>query len=223
MLRRARVELLCCFGQSLALNLHFHSIFFDGAYLLPETTHEKPEFFEIKALSNEDMADVLFKIVKKIKAYLIQAGYLTEEGELISNSERGGEQEGMLAQLQLASVKNQVAVGERSGKRIRLIKNDLLLNDVNIESPRCVQISGFSLHANVEVEAQKRDQLEKVIRYFTRPPVVEKRLHLLPEGELFYEFKRSWSDGTIGVKFTPLEFIEKLAALVPIPRRNLFR
>ena len=211
------------FGQSLALNIHYHSIFFDGAYLLPETVDDKPVFFGIKSLSNEDLAEVLLKIVKKVKGYLTHEGFLTADGELISDSGSDDQSEDVLAQLQLASVQNQVATGERSGKRVRLIKNDLLLSDVQIESPRCVQVLGFSLHANVEVESEKRDQLEKLIRYFTRPPVAEKRLHLLENGDLFYEFKSSWRDGTIGVKFTPLEFIEKLSAMVPLPRRHLFR
>jgi UDP-3-O-[3-hydroxymyristoyl] glucosamine N-acyltransferase len=34
-------------------------------------------------------------------------------------------------------------------------------------------------------------------------------------------FKRPWTDGTAGVTFTPLEFVERLAALVPAPRAHL--
>ena len=34
-------------------------------------------------------------------------------------------------------------------------------------------------------------------------------------------FKRPWADGTAGVTFTPLEFVERLAALVPPPRAHL--
>jgi hypothetical protein len=36
-------------------------------------------------------------------------------------------------------------------------------------------------------------------------------------GELLYRFTRACSDGTTGIKLSPLELIEKLAALVPPP------
>jgi hypothetical protein len=36
-------------------------------------------------------------------------------------------------------------------------------------------------------------------------------------------FTRPWSDGTIGIKLSPLELLEKLAAIVPLPRVYLVR
>jgi hypothetical protein len=42
-------------------------------------------------------------------------------------------------------------------------------------------------------------------------------------GELIYTFTRPWSDGTTGIKLSPLERLEKLAALVPLPRLHLVR
>jgi hypothetical protein len=38
-----------------------------------------------------------------------------------------------------------------------------------------------------------------------------------------YRFSRPWSDGTTGIKLSPLELIEKRAALVPLPRAHLVR
>jgi hypothetical protein len=38
-----------------------------------------------------------------------------------------------------------------------------------------------------------------------------------------YRFNRSWSDGTTGITLSSLEFLEKLAALVPLPRTHLVR
>jgi len=40
---------------------------------------------------------------------------------------------------------------------------------------------------------------------------------------LLYELRYRWRDGTTHVAFEPLEFLEKLAALVPRPRFNLVR
>ncbi len=38
-----------------------------------------------------------------------------------------------------------------------------------------------------------------------------------------YAFHRPWSDGTTGITLSPLELLEKLAALVPLPRVHLVR
>ena len=51
----------------------------------------------------------------------------------------------------------------------------------------------------------------------------EKRLSLTPSGSIRYQLKTPYSDGTTHVIFEPLDFIAKLAALVPKPRVNLTR
>lgn len=42
-------------------------------------------------------------------------------------------------------------------------------------------------------------------------------------GDLTYTFTRAWSDGTTGIKLSPLELLEKLAAWVPPPRVHQVR
>lgn len=49
------------------------------------------------------------------------------------------------------------------------------------------------------------------------------RLDINADGDLLYTFTRPWSDGTTGIKLSPLELIEKLAALVPLPRQHQVR
>ena len=49
----------------------------------------------------------------------------------------------------------------------------------------------------------------------------EKRLSLTPNGNVRYQLKTPYRDGTTHVIFEPLDFIAKLAALVPKPRVNL--
>jgi hypothetical protein len=56
-----------------------------------------------------------------------------------------------------------------------------------------------------------------------RPPVALERLEKLPDGRLLYHLKRHWRDGTDSVVFEPLEFLERLAALVPAPHFNMIR
>ena len=85
------------------------------------------------------------------------------------------------------------------------------------------QAAGFSLHAGVAASANQRDNLERQCRYITRPAVSEKRLSLTNQGQVRYELKTPYRDGTTHVIFEPVDFIAKLAVLVPRPRVNLTR
>ena len=87
---------------------------------------------------------------------------------------------------------------------------------------RC-QVSGFSLHAGVAAKAHQRRKLERLCRYISRPAVSEKRLSLTPNGNIRYRLKTPYRDGTTHVILEPLDFIARLAALVPKPRVNLTR
>ena len=49
------------------------------------------------------------------------------------------------------------------------------------------------------------------------------RLEQDAHGDLLSTFTRPWADGTTGITLSPLELLEKLAALVPLPRVPLVR
>jgi hypothetical protein len=53
--------------------------------------------------------------------------------------------------------------------------------------------------------------------------VSEKRLSLTEHGQVRYSLKNPWRDGNSHVIFEPLDFIARLAALIPKPRVNLTR
>ena len=72
-------------------------------------------------------------------------------------------------------------------------------------------------------KARERDTLERLCRYITRPAVSEQRLSLTPNGNDRYRLKTPYRDGTTHAIFEPLDFIARLAALVPRPRVNLTR
>ena len=81
----------------------------------------------------------------------------------------------------------------------------------------------FSLHAGVATLAHQRKKLEHFCRYLARPAVSEKRLALTRNARVRYELKTPYRDGTTHVIFEPLDFMARLAALVPKPRVNLTR
>jgi hypothetical protein len=73
----------------------------------------------------------------------------------------------------------------------------------------------------VAVPARRRDRLEKLCRYIVRPPLAGERLTESTGGQLLYQFRRPWRDGSTALLLDPLELLERLAALVPPPRRPL--
>jgi len=90
-------------------------------------------------------------------------------------------------------------------------------------SERVAKLAGFSLHAGVAAKAHQRDKVERLCRYIARPAVSQKRLSLTATGKVRYELKTPYRNGTTHVIFEPIDFLARLAALVPKPRVNLTR
>ena len=90
-------------------------------------------------------------------------------------------------------------------------------------SARVAKVAGFSLHAGVAALGHEREKLERLCRYITRPALSIQRLSLTSQGDVVYQLKRPFRDGTTEVVFEPLDFIARLAALIPKPRVNLTR
>ena len=128
------------------------------------------------------------------------------------------QQEPLLAAIAAASIQGMVATGERAGRR--------LLSDPaqGIRSaPLCFAARGFSVHAATTVHAHDRDGLERLCRYVNRPPLAYGRLQRLDADRLSFTLKTPWDDGAYRIVVSPHELIEKLAALVPVPRLHLIR
>lgn len=75
----------------------------------------------------------------------------------------------------------------------------------------------------VATQPQQRTKLERLCRYVARPPLALERFSVTNEGKLRYALKNPYANGTTHFLFEPLDFIAKLAALVPKPRVNLVR
>jgi len=120
-----------------------------------------------------------------------------------------------------AAVNGRVATGERAGQRVR---RRLVDPPAGVRAgPLCFAARGFSLHAATRIAAENRSRLEQLCRYVMRPPLASGRLRRLDADTLTYTLKTPWADGTTLLVLSPLELIEKLAALVPLPRLNLIR
>ena len=87
----------------------------------------------------------------------------------------------------------------------------------------CANAQGFSLHAGVRCDANDRQGIEQLCRYITRPAISNERLSINREGNVVLKLKTPWRNGTTHIVLTPMEFMQRLAALVPRPRLHLIR
>jgi len=81
----------------------------------------------------------------------------------------------------------------------------------------CADMQGFSLHAAVRCGAEDRQALEQLCRYITRPALANERVQTNAAGQVVLKLKTPWRDGTTHLVMSPLEFMQRLAALVPRP------
>jgi len=96
------------------------------------------------------------------------------------------------------------------------------------EAPRspkrlCADAQGFSLHGALRCAGEERQRLEQLCRYITRPALANERVQCNSAGQVVLKLKTPWHDGTTHIVMSPLEFMQRLAALVPRPRLHLIR
>jgi hypothetical protein len=127
----------------------------------------------------------------------------------------------VLAGLAAASVQGTVALGPHRGARLGRLGNPSEEGEPPAQGGCHARADGFDLHAGLVVPAGHRHRLERACRYALRPPVTQERLHLKGEGQVRLQLRQPWRDGTTDVVFDPIEFLGRLAVLVPRPRINL--
>ncbi|WP_374496185.1 transposase [Zoogloea sp.] len=81
----------------------------------------------------------------------------------------------------------------------------------------CEHGGGFSLDAGVRIEASDRQGLERLLRYGARPAFAQERLRQIDAEHLVYESPKPGPGGRVSQILTPLELMDRLAALIPPP------
>ena len=198
-----------------ALSLfHFHMLLLDGVYT---GGHEQPRFQRVKAPDRAELEQLVYAISERTGRYLERKGLLVRD---MDNSylalEPAGETglEGVLG----SSITYRIAVGPQQGRKAFCLLSLPPTASLEETSKRVAKVAGFSLHAGVAAARHERQQLERLCRYITRPAIAEPRLSLTPTGNVRYQLKTPYRDGTTHVIFEPLDFMARLAALVPRPR-----
>jgi hypothetical protein len=214
------VTLIQRFGGALNLNIHFHMLFLDGVYAGGAGS---AKFRWVKAPTSSELNQLTHTIAQRLARYLERQGLLEKDIEH-SYLKMDSLDEDPMDQLRGHSITYRIAVGPQQGRKVFTLQTLPDERDA-YETPGTTHgnVAGFSLHAGVAAKANQRAKLERLCRYITRPAVSEKRLSLTNQGKVRYELKTPYRDGTTHVIFEPVDFIAKLAALVPKPRVNLTR
>ncbi len=203
------------FNSGLGLSPHFHLFALDGAFV--EDSADELRFAAAREPSELDVAEIVSAVHARVELLLrhVDGGH-DDEGhdELATESVA-------LAACYAASVTRRMALGSKSGKRIVQLGAEHNAPWVQVDHPRHAHYEGFDLHADVALAAGDREGLERVLRYGARPAIAAERLRFTPDGRIALELKRRYYDGTTHLIFEPLAFVERFAALVPKPHKNL--
>ena len=196
------------FGSALNLNIHFHTLLMDGVFL--DTPVEEPiTFLELPFVSQADVENLLHKIARRV----------TRLAESTAD-ERFNDDDLDTAALAAAQASATMAALPSTRTASRVGDADHRASEPAPD--RCASGGGFSLHANVSLQARDRKGLLRLIRYGARQCFSQDRLSELPDGRIRYRLRRPWGKQR-AITLQPAALLHRLAALIPAPYVNLTR
>ena len=209
------------FGSALNLNIHFHILFLDGVYVYHDD--RPPEFQRVKAPDKSELEKLVQLISQRVSRCLERQGLLEQNTESAWLDLDLAEDTDAMPQILGSSISYRITVGPQQGSKAFMIRTIRPLDRPYPGLERVAKANGFSLHAGVSCEGHQKDKRERLCRYIARLAVAVPRLSLSATGKVVYTLKTPYRDGTTQVAFDPVDFIARLAALVPKPRVNLTR
>jgi hypothetical protein len=216
-------------GSALGLNIHFHTLCIEGVYTPPVNHHGRPRLRRLPPPTAGEVTHLVETLATSVIKLLRRLGYLKEIPTEVETPplDAAFDEHPSYRDAVAASIKGRIAFGPNAGQKVRRIGSGFGYEGESplIKGDKCATIHGFSLHAATHVGEAQRDRLAKLVRYMARPPVAGSRLKRskTSPGDLEYTLKQPWSDGTQAILLSPMELMEKLAALVPPGRMHLTR
>lgn len=190
-------------GSVLQLTPHAHSWIPDGVFTADDTqTLQFVRFVRLPPPTDKDIAQLLCRIHARV-CTLIEAA--DQDGAVEPDDS------------QHAVISAQVEALQPPLFSIPLAPDELPYR------PLCAATDGFSLHADLAIHQDKRQDLERMLRYGLRPPFAQKRLSLTQDGKVRLELRKPWHTGQRDIVFEPVVFLRRLAAGVPHPAQHLIR
>jgi hypothetical protein len=140
--------------------------------------------------------------------------FIVADGVFEKNEESFNFHEAFLTQDDIADAQDAI---EKS--ILRLFNRRGWFDNDEVEKILSYENTGFSLDAKVRIQAFDRDGLERLIRYCARPAFASENLRWNGPW-LTYRLPKPCHTGRISIQIDPIEFLDKIAALIPPPRRH---
>ena len=190
------------FDCQLRLYPHFHTIVPDGVF--SRTDDGTLAFTALPPPSDSEVAKLVLQIGRRI-----------EELVTLGTDEAVDDEQADALQLSLVE-----AAQPLHRSRFRPPEADALSR----QRPRCAQLDGYSLHADVAVADHDRRGLQRLLRYGARPPLAASRVSWsAADGKVVYKLRKPTAAGRTELRMTPQQFIGRLAALTPPPWLHAIR
>jgi len=147
---------------------------------------------------------------------LTRRGALVEEQDSLYLADDDGDSDDAraLRPLQAAACSYRIAFGPRAGQKLLTVQG-AMPREPGFEQDLRAETQGFSLQAAVRCEADDRQGLERLCRDITRPALAYDGGQCDAAGRMVPKLKTQWRDGATHLMISPLEFMQRLAALVP--------
>jgi hypothetical protein len=201
------------FGSSLNLHVHLHLVALDGVYVeeddaLRFVPADSPRRSELEAMAK--------RIHARVTKWLVRRGYLREDGDSSNAVPESSPTEAL------------AVAGMQRGTMVTVRDSDDTPDGFAPPAPLAretdaVTFERFNLHASVHIHGGDDLGRERLCRYLTRPAFSLSRLRILRDGNVSYRVKKVSRHRATHRVMSPLEFLARLAALVPPPRYPLLR
>jgi hypothetical protein len=212
------------FGGSLNLNVHFHVVLMDGVFTRDDGA--RVHFHEAEAPSEEELLGLATQTYTNALRWLRRHGHLADSTpEARANSE-DVPLEALQGCAEIAMQRGSFAKAMAEGHDDAASRKRSL---PRAKSRFVAECEGFNIHAAVHIPRGDDLGRERLCRYGARPAMALGRLRILRNGVVAYRVKDVSAAGATRAArvkhrvMTPLEFLARIAALIPPPRHPLVR
>ena len=206
------VTFLQRFGGALNLNPHAHCAVPDGLFVPPASGTGSLTFVPLPPPTDEEVALLTQRIARRLTD--LAQRILGEDGDDFDDQD----EEQAVLRRDLAG-----ALTPPPGAQTTMLP--AIGFSPPPAKPLSAVVNGFSLHAARTVDEEDREGLERLCRYGLRSPFSQERLSLLPDGRVVYRLAKPWPTptGCTELVLDPVDFLRRLAALIPAPYLNMVR
>jgi ribosomal protein S27E len=204
------------FNSTLGSFVHLHVVALDGVFT---RTGAGVVFHEGPAPTRDEIETLAGRVAERMTRWLGRRGLLDRRPA----EERSNEAP------ELSPLEACMQVSLFGGTFLRLDKQGVPLageddrHRSSSKSPWAAEVQGFNVHAGVVIHKGDREGLERLCRYGARPALSLERLSILPDGRVAYALRKPRKNGATHLVLSPVQFLARIAALVPPPRFPLLR